>query len=403
MRSYGVLAGQAKRLVMAVALLMATIMPALVPALVSAAQVTERSIALSSSSVDATNVTYTINFKSVGAGQAFVVDFCENTPLYGETCDAPAGFNVGALSAVPSGFTAIGKVTSGNNNTLRVTGTVAANTAISAQVTGITNPSTAGPLYARIITFDTEAHANAYVSNPVEPAVNDGVVDNGGVALSITPTVGVSGAVLESMTFCVSGESIGPNCVGSGTAAPNLTPPTVKLGTTVGDVTVLDSNDTYEGTVNTQISTNAVSGATVYLKSSTTGCGGLARAGASSFAVGCGIAPALAAGVTDGQAKFGVKIGTAAAAASAPNPNGTVRAYHNESDVAFYDTTTFKMNWVSGDAEGVTSPYGDPFLDTDGAPVNDMGMPITFAASAANDTPAGRYSADLSLIATGKF
>jgi hypothetical protein len=30
-------------------------------------------------------------------------------------------------------------------------------------------------------------------------------------------------------------------------------------------------------------------------------------------------------------------------------------------------------------------------------------MKITFGASIANDTPAGKYSADLSLIATGKF
>lgn len=398
MRSYGVLASQAKRFVMAVALLMATIIPALVPAIVAAAQVTERSVALSSSSAGATNVSYTVGFKSVEAAGAVVVDFCTNTPLYGEACTAPTGFNVGTLSAVPSGFTAIGKVTSNNNNTLRITGTIAADTTISAQVTGITNPTNAGPLYARIVTFDTEANANAYVPD----GTNTGMVDNGGVALSITPTVGVSGAVLESMTFCVSGESIGPNCVGTGAAAPALTPPTVKLGTTVGDVTVLDSNDTYEGTVNTQISTNAVSGATVYLKSNTLGCGGLARAGAASFAAGCGIGPALAAGINDGDALFGVKTGTAAQAVGAPNPNGTVRAYDNGGG-AYYNSTTFKMNWVSGDASGVTSPYGDPFLDTDGAPVNDMGMPITFGASAANDTPAGRYSAELSLIATGKF
>jgi hypothetical protein len=61
------------------------------------------------------------------------------------------------------------------------------------------------------------------------------------------------------------------------------------------------------------------------------------------------------------------------------------------------------MGYVSGDATGVTSTYGDPILDTAGAPVNNMGMPLTFGASAANDTAAGLYSADLSLIATGKF
>lgn len=386
---------RAKLIVAAFAMLLGTI----VPALVSADQVTTRSIELSSSSTQATNVTYTVNFTPVHDAEAFIVDFCTVTPLYGEDCTTPAGFNVGSLSAVPAGFTSIAERTNDtDHNTLRVTGSMTAGTPVSAVITGITNPTAAGTIYARIVTFDTEAHADSYVSNPVEPAVNDGMVDNGGVALSITPTVGVSGAVLESMTFCAASAVITVDCAN---AAANL--PTVKLGTTVGDATVLDSADTYEGTIYTQISTNAASGAIVSLKSNTLGCGGLARAGAPSFAEGCGIAPALAGGVADGQAKFGVKVGTAAAAAGAPASSGTLRAYHNVSDVAYYDDTTFKMNWVSGDGTGVTSTYGDPFLDTNSLPVNNMGMPIIFGASAANNTPAGRYSADLSLIATGKF
>jgi hypothetical protein len=390
---------RAKLIVAAFVMLASTI----VPALVFADQVTERSIQLSSSSVNAQNVSYTVNFKSVGAGLAFVVDFCTNTPLYGEACDAPAGFDVGALTAVPAGFTAIGKVTSGNVNTLRVSGTVAADTAISAEVAGITNPSAAGPLYARIITFDTVAHANAYVPN----GTNTGMVDNGGVALSITPTVGVSGAVLESMVFCVAGDEgshttpILAGCTKSGGGA--LPAPTVKLGSVVGNVTVLDPSVVNEGIIFTQLSTNAASGAVVSLKSNTTGCGGLARAG-TTFTLGCGIKPA---NVTNGfdvaanQAKFGVKTGTAAGISG--NSNGTLQAAGTTGSTNYYNASTFKMNYVAGDLTGVTSTYGDPLLDSDGKPVNNMGMPITFGASAANDTPAGFYSANLSLIATGKF
>jgi len=278
---------------------------------------------------------------------------------------------------------------------LSATGAMTAGNAVTVDITGMHNPTAAGTMYARVVTYTDATDAAGYTS--ANPDVVGDHLDNGGVAVSVTDTVGVSGAVLESMIFCAANAAITKDCTN---ASSNL--PTVKLGTTVGDSTVIDSSDTYEGTVYTQISTNAVSGATVYLKSNTTGCGGLAREGAASFAAGCGIKPALAAGINDGDALFGVKTGTAAAAADATTPSGTVRAYDSGSG-AYYSDSVFKMNWVSGDATGVTSPYGDPFLDTNGAPVNNMGMPITFGASASNTTPAGKYSADLSLIATGKF
>lgn len=363
--------------------------------LVAADQVTERSIALSSSSANATGVTYKVKFTSVGAAAATVLDFCENTPLYGEDCDTAPGFALTGATVPTTNFTDENVV---DANTIRVTGTIGAATAIEFDITGVHNPTNAGPLFARIITFDTAGNANSYVSNPVEPAVNTGVVDTGGVALSITPTIGVSGAVLESLVFCVSGEAI--DDIGCTRTDNEVLPaPTVKLGQTVGDTTVLDSAQVYQGTIYTQISTNAVGGAVVSLKSNTVGCGGLSRAGASTFAAGCGIAPALAAGISNGDAKFGVKTGTAAGVSPS---TGTVRAFDSGSG-AYYNDSTFKLNWVNGDASGVTSTYGDPFLDTNGGPANNMGMPITFGASAANNTPAGRYSADLSLIATGKF
>jgi hypothetical protein len=60
------------------------------------------------------------------------------------------------------------------------------------------------------------------------------------------------------------------------------------------------------------------------------------------------------------------------------------------------------MNFVDG-TTGVTSTYGDSLLDTANLPVNNKNVQITFGASVSNLTPAGLYSADLSLIATGKF
>lgn len=361
----------------------ALVLSAIVPAIASAAQLTERSIGLSSSSVDADGVTYTINFNAISEADALIVDFCGNTPLYGEDCTTPSGFSFGTLGTTASGFT----VDSNDANTLRLEGDIQPGSR-SFAVSGINNPDTAGPLYARIATFATTANAAAYVSNPVEPAVNTGLVDSGSVAISITPTVGVSGAVRESMTFCVAKDAIADDCDLVGNFPPNI-----QLGQDDGSGIALNSLDLSEGTIHTQISTNAAGGAVISLKSNALGCGGLLRAGAPGI---CDIKPALASGFAAGEAKFGLKTGAADSDA-----NGDIRPFDSGSG-AYYNNTTFKLNYVDN-ATGITSTYGDPLLDTNSKPANNKNMPLTFGASVSNNTPAGSYSADLSLIATGKF
>lgn len=361
------------------ALLLATFLPALA----SADQVTDRSIALSSSSVSATNVTYTVNFTAVKAAGAVVVDFCNDSPVLGQTCTAPAGFD--ASGAATSGGFTMGTLTAPANNKLAVTGTIGAGSTVAINLTGITNPNAAGPLYARIVTYTDATGAAGYTSaNPNAVAAH---LDDGGVAMSITPTVGVSGAVLESMTFCVSAAAITDNCV-------TTTAPTLTLGETVGTTKALSTSVVSTGDLFTQISTNATSGAVVNLKSSAMGCGGLVN---SSNPSACYITPALQTGIIAGQAKFGVK--TAAASNLDGNSNGILQPVASSG----YNNTTYALNWASGDATGVTSTYGDPFLDTNNLPANGQNMQLTFGASVSNSTPAGAYSADLSLIATGKF
>lgn len=370
-------------IVMAAALLFATF----IPALVSAALVTERSIELSSSSATATGVTYKINFTSVAAAKAFVVEFCSDSPIIGQDCTAPTGFSATAAASATSGFTNTEDI---DANTIRSVGTIGATTPISVDVTGITNPTNAGVLYARIVTFDgldaaaAEAAAEAYTST----APGADKVDEGGVAISITPTVAVSGAVLESMTFCVSGATITADC-----ASASATPPTLQLGETVGSTKALSTTAVSTGTIHTQISTNAVGGAVVRLKSSTD-CGGMKRVGATV----CDIAPALTSGdIAPGDAKIGVK--TATATDTGSNPNGTFQPFGGST----YNSSNFRLNYVAGNASGITSTFGDPFLDTDDAPVNNKNMALTFGASISNNTPAGAYSTSLSLIAVGKF
>lgn len=355
-----------------------------VPVIASAAQVTERSISLSSSSVSATGVVYKVNFTSVGAAGAFVVEFCSDTPLVGQACTAPAGFSASSAASTTSGFTDV----TGATNKFTVAGTIAATTAIEVDVTGITNPSTTGALYARIVTYDTKANALLYESEDL----GSGNVDDGGLAISITPTIGVSGTVLETLTFCVSEAAITDNCV-------TTTPPVVELGEQVGDVVALTPGVLSEDSMFTQISTNASGGAVVRLKSNALNCGGLMRAGAPSA---CDILPALNSGINPAanEAKFGVKTATAT---STTGQEATANGTLAPADGSFYNNTTYALNYIAGNGTGVTSPFGDPFLDTADAPVTSKNMELTFGASVSNNTPAGAYSADLSMIAVGKF
>lgn len=386
-RSYGRRVGS---LFAVAALVLATITPGLIPSFASAAQITERSVTLSSSSRSNPNTTYNLEFTAVNAAGSLVLAFCGNSPLIEAECTAPAGLVLtGAASADATDVTVDG-------NALVIEDTIATG-ANQIAITGITNPSAIGPMYLRIITY-TGTTADAQYTD----AENIGThLDTAGAAVNITDTIGVQGAVLESMTFCVAGPTdnagtleptiIGDNCTnGNAGAQPSdpLPAPALKLGEKVGDIVALDSNFISEGSIYSQISTNASSGAIVNLKSGAAGCGGLIRAGSGT----CDILPTQSADVAAGTASFGAKLSLGAADA-----DGELGVE------GIYNALTFALAYDNTLATGVTSTYGDPFFNTNGAPASNKNLEVIFGASVAPNTPAGLYSADLSLIATGKF
>lgn len=371
-------------IIVAAALLVAVTVPGFVSTYVSAAQVTARSIALSSASADASGVTYTTTFTAPHAAGAFALLFCDNSPLPGVTCNAPTGFDSSAAATASGGYS----VAAASANSITVTSTIATGGTVTLDLTGIHNPTAAGPLYARISTYTNASAAATDLALTTTSQATNGI-DNGGVAISITNSIGVSGAVLESLVFCVSGTTItAGDCTGT-------TAPVLKLGETVGSTVALVPGTVSTGNLYTLISTNASTGAVVNLKSDTLACGGLVRVGATN----CDIGPALQTdinGTTDTTAKFGVK---AVAGTPITGSNGIFQIV----PASGYSSSAYALNWASGDATGVTSTYGDPFLNTGGAPVNGKQMVLTFGVNVTNQTPAGLYSANLGLIATGKF
>lgn len=352
----------------------------------SAAQLADRSIELSNSSISSTNVTYKVTFTPEGDGAvAMVIDFCGNSPLVGQVCEPPKG----------SGFSAAGAATATPNfsvdsaNTARVV--IAGNFTTSPttiDINGINNPSVAGPLYARIVTFDDLAQAVA--STPDN--LGSSMIDSGGVAILITDTTGVSGTVRESLTFCVSEVSIPDNCV-------TTQPPDVELGQKIGDETILVPGQLSEDSIFAQLSTNASSGAVVRLKSTAVNCGGLIL---QSSPKECHILPALSGGIDaqSGDAKFGVRTSQAT---STPGMEDAANGVLQAAAGSLYNNDAYAMNFVGGNDSGVTSLFGDAFLDTNDAPANAKNMEIKFGATINQETPAGEYSTTLNLIAAGKF
>jgi hypothetical protein len=372
-------------LTLAFAMLLGIVAPAIAPMAVGASGlVTDRQMTLSNSGAGATGVDYELQFNAESDAGAVVVDFCNNSPIIGQTCTAPTGLVLTGATSSPSGVTVSG-------SSLFLTTSIdkdAPPTVIT--FSGITNPTSATTsstgFYARVQTYVDGSDASTQHVSAAAPGT---YIDGGGIAMAITNPIQVSAAVRETMTFCVSKVAPGPSCGKTGTA---VTTPSLILGH--GSPEALDSGATDTAGSYAQISTNASSGAVVNMKINNT-CGGLKRTGAA----GCDIAPSTtSSAITPGSsALFGLNVGTAATA-SGGTGSGTVTA-----NAPYSTTSQYGMNWVSGNATGVGSTYGDKIFDTTGAPIDNQNIPLTFAATVTSTTPAGLYQANLSLVATGTY
>lgn len=356
------------------------------PGLVSAAQVQTRSIGISNSTPSATGVKYKVAFKTgaTGTTQGIVVDFCGDTPIIGAACDVTSSATTGLPSFTAAGAT-LGAMTgmtgwtisSATATTVKLTSatSIAANTSVTFELNGITNMNVARSFYARVYTY---ASATPDYVSPTSVGTK---LDYGGFALSTTNNIAVSATVMETLTFCTSGvvtvSKVAPTDCGT-TSTPN-----VVLGN--GTPQTIDANAVYDNSTGDSrsymvLSTNALNGAAVSMKSNWT-CNGLSSDNGTS----CGI-PGSAGPITAGNAGFGMKVGAGTGTTGAIAP------------AAPYTSANFYMG-----STGTASTYGDPIATTSNAPCSNMVSQLTFGATASLTTPAGIYSTNETLIATGTF
>lgn len=234
-----------------------------------AAQLTSRSITVSTAKPSATSVTYTYAFTTPATGNIGALIFQACTTAVG-TCTAPTGLtiNAGSAEASRSGWTSSGtfsRTTSTTNdcvvgaNTLCLTRTAASETA-GARTLGwgsATNPSTTGTFFVRITTYSDAAYTTS--------------VDQGTVATSTTATLTISARIQEVLNFCIGTTSVDDATTSPGSDCSAISGTAVDLGTLdSGYVNISPVASGHDGNnVNgvAMLRTNAASGASVTYKS----------------------------------------------------------------------------------------------------------------------------------------
>ncbi|HSX32627.1 MAG TPA: hypothetical protein VLF43_05175 [Candidatus Saccharimonadales bacterium] len=361
-------------------------------------QVQSRSIKISDSRPNITGVTYDVKYTAATTGtvRGIIIDFCDSTstPIIGDsTCNVTnlGGFTVGASPTVTlvSGITATWTASSLNSGrTLKLVkaggdSMTAASTVVEFTINAVHNPNFTGTFYARVITYSSNTGDIATYAPGTEGSSD--ATDYGGFALSTANVITITAKVQESMTFCVSGQAPGPSCGATGlpVTAPNLI--IGHGGNLILDSSVVDSSTAY-----TQLSTNANGGAILRMRN-TAASGGLNS--------GTNFIPAANAGAntpaafTAGAANFGVFV------SNGTGGTGTISADSNYNDGT---STHYGMDTTTAAGANVLGTYGD-VIAASTAPVNSVQNDLTFAATASNTTPAGIYTANIIIIATGTF
>lgn len=412
------------RLVAVALLLLVVLLPLLNIGQASASLLTERYIRMGSSAdgtlTDGQDVTYRVGFKVGDDTQnigGIVVDFCSNTPVIGDSCTAPTGFDVDAANLAITNITFITGFTvdAGNStaNKVVLNHATSINPGAAELIEfefgtdgtgndGIDNPENDNTtFFARIITYTTAAGADAYTSTVLGTSV-----DSGGIALSTAEKITVTAKVPEKLTFCVFTID-GTPADSCGTTTP-VAGNAVTLGNNVGVLN--DIEEFVNKDAKYTVATNALFNVAIRVKGGTL---------ATSSNVACQTAPSncgisaignAAVASAEGTEQFGFctyeSTATATLTPTAPY-NGTCNTtvdnsgdpFNNTPDDAAVAGTTFAFD--NNTTDGTRSSYGDVMASK--VPGTFSTGIIAFLGNITTTTEPGIYTTALTFIATGTY
>lgn len=385
----------------------------------SAAQITSRSLTLSSGVPSATGVTYTFGFSLPTSGSVQGLKFQACTVAVG-TCGTVTGLSFSSATFSSQSFT--------NATNFAVDGTGAGNCTASAtvlcakrtQVTaetgaktiafgGITNPSTANTaFFVRITTFSDTAYATA--------------VDTGTTASAVVQTLTVNAAVAEILNFCVGATAVNDATTSVATDCTGVTGTSVNLGTldpTSVNITPVSTNGGDSNNAVAMIRTNASGGATVYYdavqQAGTNHKGTLRISGATCSAsvvstdqcinAASSSQTVFNAGTEDfGMTVAGVNCGSTSSytcvySSGSNNLQQSTNYVGGSSSTSYGASATKGFAWdETGTPESIASSTGSTTKVID-----DEALIIKFAATPSITTPFGAYTAQSDFIAVPAY
>ncbi len=324
-----------------------------------AAQITSRSVTLSSSVADASGITYTLAAAALPttgtAVKSAEIKFC--TSLIDSCASTPSGFSStsSSLALQPNGLGAasgwtVNTSTGGSLRIVNASNSTSPSGAVSIVWNGVHNPTATNVTFYGIIT----TYSNADWT---------GALDTGSVALSTSTQISVALTVNETLTFCTGTSITGQNC---GTVSGSQ----VNLGN--GSTTA-----TAAGTSVFAASTNGTTGYSVSVSGNT-----LQSLGNSITAMSGGGASVM------NSKQFGINLAGA-------NTTPTVGAAKSGSGIGAAETnygTNDNFRFVSGDT--IASASGATNANT---------FTVSYIANIDGSTPAGIYNTVLTYTATANF
>lgn len=320
---------------------------------VQAAEITDRSVSLSSSIPgESTNYSFNFSVPSSTAIQSFEAEVCEEAS---GSCAVPSGFDASSATLVsqPSGFgdSSGWSVDTTNGDLLRINNsgnTDTPDTSLAVTFGDVVNPTDANTtFYLRITTYENDDYT--------------GEIDTGVVATSTGVGMEVTGFVPPILTFCV-GKEISGDC-------STATGDSIDMGT-------FSPNSTASDTSQMQAATNAGDGYVITVEGTT-------------LTSGSNDIPELSSPTTSqtGTSQFGINL----------RDNGSPNVGEEPSG--------------SGDGDYV-SPYGtvDEFVYNSGdtiasatGPTDTNTYTVSYITNIAPFQAAGNYSTTLTYIATATF
>lgn len=382
-----------------------------------AAQLTSRSLTLSTAAPAASSVTYTFGFTVPTATTILGIKFQACSAAIG-TCTAPTGLSFSSRTiGSPTGFsgTAFSVDTTGANDCTPSASIICINRASGTDTSGaktvpfssITNPSTTNStFFVRMTTYS----ANTYTTVSA--------LDTGTVAAAVTQTLTISARIQEILNFCLGNTTVNDATTSPGADCSAISGTTVDLGTLDASSVNTSPVSTGNGGNNTNgiamLRTNASSGATVSYKSiqdsGTNHLGALRVSGASCNAGNVNTDQCItSAGTTQsafaaGTEDFGMTIaGVNCGSTSAYTCTFSSGTYNLTRDTQYdgLGSNTYGSSNAQGYAWDETGSL-DQIASSSGA-VDDESLILRFAATPNAVTPTGSYSTQADFIAVATY